>query len=494
MRRDATTTRSWAMLLLLAAAAALAGCASGGRSGKVPLGVSPRIAATADSIGKRLFVSKERERKADWHRREGMRHYHLSDSIWTRVDADRPAAADTPATAMNSGLNGTPAPATKPGVDPELRRNTILATYHLMEAQRNLSKALQYHGFNPPAQHYLALAYKLLSERYPRHGSFDKAIEQWEFLARLEPGEYLHRYNLGATYFAKHDWRRALLNYAQAEELLLLSAAVSPRRLANPSLTAAAAIDSVSLLYSVFYQGQSAIKLEEAAQALHHLERAKSLTENPTVLAAIAEDIRWINWDEGNIRASVLRDSANTLVSQGKYGEAGKLYDLLLNKLLRTQRAKHDVAWDFATIEYARLGRQASAIARLDEVMKSIPTDSSGAPLDTTYRKNFDTYGVMCLRLGTDTARVNRRVGYEYLERASKIACKDRGRIFIEMADLSKPNPDISIANAERALAWEQSFDTLELRRLYELLVEGYRHKNQPAEARKYFEKRKALP
>lgn len=492
MRKDATTLRSWAILLLLAAATALAGCASGGRSGKVPLGVSPRIAATADSIGKRLFVSKEHERKADWHCRQGIHHYHLSDSIWTRVDAGRPAASDTPATAMNSGLNGTPA--AKPGVDPELRRNTILATYHLMEAQRNLSKALQYHGFNPQAKHYLALTYKLLSERYPRHDSFDKAIEQWEFLARLEPGEYLHRYNLGATYFAKQDWRRALLNYAQAEELLLLSAAVSPRRLADPSLTAAAAIDSVSLLYSVFYQGQSAIKLEEAAQALHHLERAKLLTENPTVLAAIAENIRWINWDDGNIRASVLRDSANTLVSQGKYDEASKLYDLLLNKLLRTQRARHDIAWDFATIEYARLGRRASAIARLDEVMKHIPTDNSGAPLDTTYRKNFDTYGVMCLDLGTDTARVNRRVGYEYLERASRIACKDRGRIFIEMADLSKPNPDISIANAERALAWEQSFDTLELRRLYELLVEGYRHKNQPAEARKYFEKRKALP
>lgn len=494
MRRDATTLRRWAILLLLAAAAALAGCASGGRSGKVPLGVSPRIAATADSIGKRLFVSKERERKADWHRREGMRHYQSSDSIWTLVDAGRPAAADTPATAMNPGLNGAPAPAGKPGIDPELRRNTILATYHLMEAQRNLNKALQYHGFNPQAQHYLALAYRLLSERYPRHGSFDKAIEQWEFLARLEPGEYPHRYNLGVTYFARHDWRRALLNYAQAEELLLLSAAVSPRRLANPSLTAAAAIDSVSLLYSVFYQGQCAIKLEDAAQALLHLERAKSLTEDPTILTSIAEEIRWINWDEGNIRASLLRDSANTLVSQGKYGEAGKLYDLLLNKLLHTQRAKHDIAWDFARIEYARLGRRASAIARLDEVMKRIPTDADGAPLDTTYRKNFDAYGVMCLGFGADTARVNRRVGYEYLERASQIACTDRGRIFIEMADLSKPNPDISIANAERALAWEQSFDTLELRRLYELLVEGYRRKNQPAEARKYFEKRKALP
>ncbi|MDZ7298506.1 MAG: hypothetical protein ONB51_07595 [candidate division KSB1 bacterium] len=481
------------MVLWLATAAALSGCAAGGRTARVPQGVSPHIAARADSIGTRLFVARERERKADWHRREGIRHYHLSDSLWTLVDARRDAVAETLTTAA-AALNGTPSPAGRTGTDPELRKNTILATYHLMEAQRNLSKALQYHGFNPQAQHYLALAYKLLSERYPSQNSFDKAIELWESLARLEPGEYLHRYNLGATYFAKHDWQRALHNYASAEDLLLRSAAVSPRRLENPALSAAAAIDSLRLLSSVFYQAQSAIKLEDAPRALHHLERAKSLTTDPAVLAAIAQDIHWINWDDGNIRASVLRDSATTLVNQGKYAEAGKIYNLLLDKLLRTPRARHDVTWDFATIEYVRLGRRASAIARLDEVMKSIPTDAAGAPLDTTYRRNFDTYGRMCLRLATDTARVNRRVGYEYLERAARIACKDRGRIFLEMADLSKPNPEISIANAERALEWEQSFDTRELRRLYDLLVEGYRHKNKPDEARKYFKKRQALP
>lgn len=496
MRKECRTGRAGAALLLVAAAHVLMSCGGAARSGKVPLGVSPRIAARADSIAARLFVSTERERKANAHRKEGIRNYLVSDSLWAQLDARKREAAahdsiarqtSIPHKAEANGSSQTPA-------TPVDAKTQIRATFNLMEARRNLRKSLHYHAFNPQAKHYLALTYKLLAERFPHAGSFVKAAEQWEELSRLEPGEYLHCYNLGATYFEMRDWALALQRYARAETLMLAAAEVSPARLENPDLAPAAAIDSTRLFFTVYYQGQSAIKLEMATAALRHLERARTLTGNSLILNNISQDIKWINWDGGNIRASLMRDSANAQIARGKYLEVCKLYEEMLSGVLRTKRAQDYIIWDYATIEYARLKRRVSAIARLDEAMQSIARDETGAPLDSTYRTAFDSYGAMCYYLGKDTASVNRRVGYNYLERAARIACKDRGRIYIEMAELSKSNPEISVQNAERALELVQAFDNYELKRLYDLLVEGYRHKNLPVKAREFFEKRKALP
>lgn len=487
-------------MLLLSAALLLMSCGGAARSRKVPLGVSPHIAARADSIAARLFVSKKRERKADAHRKDGVRNYIRSDSLWALLDARKheAAARDSVARAQTlahkSGANGSSQTPPQSPAAPADEKTQIRATFDLMEAQRNLRKSLHYHAFNPQAKHYLALTYKLLAERFPHEGSFANAAEQWEELCRLEPGEYLHFYNLGATYFAMHDWQRALQRYARAETLMVAAAAVSPERLANPALSPEAAIDSTRLLYAVYYQGQSAIKLQAAAQALLHLERAATLTNNEMILRNIAADIKWINWDGGNIRGSLMRDSANAQLARGKYLEVCKLYDEMLHSILRTKRAKDYIRWDYATVEYARLNRRDKAIARLDEAMQAIARDESGAPLDSTYRAAFDNYGAMCYYFGKDTARVNRRVGYDYLERASRIVCKDRGRIYIEMAELSKSNPDISVENAEKALELTYMIDSNELKHLYDLLVEGYRHKNLPDKAREFFEKRKALP
>ncbi len=478
----------------------LASCGGATRVRKVPLGVSPRIAARADSIAARLFVSKERERKASAHCKEGIRNYIVSDSLWALLDARkqdavaRDSAARPQMVSHKSGANGSSKTLLQSPVTPADEKTQIRATFSLMEAQRHLRKSLQYHAFNPSAKHYLGLTCKLLAERFPHEGSFEKAVEQWEELSRLEPGEYLHFYNLGSTYFAMRDWPRALQRYARAETLMLAAAAVNPERLANPALSPEAAIDSTRLLYAVYYQGQSAIKLESAAEALRHLERAATLTNNEVILRNIAEDIKWINWDGGNIRASLMRDSANAQLGRGKYLEVCKLYDEMLNGILQTKRAKDYIRWDYATVEYARLKRRVKAIARLDEAMKTIARDETGAPLDSTYRAAFDNYGAMCYYLGKDTARVNRRVGYDYLERASRIVCKDRGRIYIEMAELSKSNPGISVENAEKALELVYMIDSNELKHLYDLLVEGYRHKNLPDKAREFFEKRKALP
>jgi hypothetical protein len=483
------------------------GCAGGvgsfrGMSAiKVPPGVSPIVAARADSIAAGLFVPLERERKAQELAAQGIRNYNTSDSLWAILDAAKEAAksvgSEDSVAAMKQAVTG--ALKLQEGLKDlqsfdrtQEQRLVIQASYNLKEAQKHLEKSIQLNPFNARVQNYLALTYKLLAQKFPEE-TFDKALHIWGTLARLEPGEYLHFYNLGSTYYASQNWTKALENFKQAEELLLASAEINRERLQNPALPVEATLDTTNLLYSVYYQAQSAIKLFDDGQALHHLQRARNLTHSQQVLDNLGTYIAWINWDDGNILGAVMRDSAAALANRGQFVEAGKIYEDLINKLLKTKRTKDEMSWTYAGIEYQRLNRKASAVSRLYEVIQTIPKDATGAPSDSTYQNYFNLYGAMCHNLGIDTLRSDRKLAYTYFSQAAEISWYGRGKSYLAMAELSSSNPEMSVPSGEKAVALSQQLDPEELVKLYKLLVDGHRRLRQMDKAKFYFEKLKAM-
>ncbi len=502
MRAAIATTGKWARLLGSSAVLILLGCA-GSRGGKVPLGVSAEVAARADAITAKLFVSPDQERQAEIFGEQGIKHYLSADSIWAALDTmRRQAEAKKAAADSTDGLQAASATASKPpgdglsrpNLDPLLdRKLTIQGSYRLIEAEKSLEKSLQLYPFDPQTRNYLALTLRLFAEQFPKERSYDKPLEIWKDLAQLEPGEYLHFYNLGATAFAAKKWREALVNYGKAEELMLASAEVSQKRVQNPSLPKEAAVDSARWLSAVYRQALSAIKLEEVEPALRYLCRARTLTDDSTMVDKIDYYLKWINWDAGNIRGAILRDSAAELASEWKYVEAVKIYDDLINKTLKTKRARDDISWDYASIEYNRLNRKARAIVRLDEVIKTLPTDTSGVPLDSSYKDAFENYGRMCHNLGVDTIRVDRRVAYGYFERATTVSWSGRGKSYAFMAELTQSNADLAIRNGEYALKFVNQLTAEQLKKVYKILIDGYRRKRQMDTAREYFAKLRAI-
>jgi tetratricopeptide (TPR) repeat protein len=470
---------------------------------KVPPGVSPIVAARADSIAAGLFVSLDDERKATALAEQGIQHYNVSDSLWAVIDAAKKAAvpratAEDSVNAVKEAVTG--ALKLQEGAQniqsydrTQEQKLIIQASYNLKEAQKHLEKSVQLNPFNTQVQNYLAITYKLLAQRFPQEMTYDKALRLWGTLARLEPGEYNHYYNLGDTYLKQQNWRDALGNFKKAEEILLASAEVSPQRVANPSLPVEATLDTTNLVYSVYYQAQCAIKLFDAEQALRHLHRAKQLTSSPDLLAAFDSYIDWINWDDGNILGSVMRDSAAALASRAEFVEAAKIYNDLINNLLKTKRTKDQMSWTYAGIEYQQLNRKASAVARLYEVVQSIPKSVNGAPLDSTYKTYFDAYGTMCYNLGIDTLRSDRKLAYTYLSQAAEVEWSKRGKAYMAMADLSRANPEMLVENGEKAAALAEHLEPDELLNLYKLLVDGYRRLRQMDKAKVYFEKVRAM-
>ncbi len=482
--------------------------------GKVPLGVSREIAARADTIADYLFVPRESEKAAQALSATGSRHYTATDSLWKLLEETRrkaaqqpkPAATDTTGAVNAALLTNNPAAQKSANgtVDIADRRMSIAASYNLLEARKNLEKAVLLDPFKPLTKHNLALTYKLFAEKFPRDLSLERAAEKWSELASLEPGEYRHYYNLASVAFAQKQWQKALLNFQRAERLMDTSAVVSDTRVQNPALSEQASLDSSAKFFAVYSQGQALIKqaieervnkrTAEADSALHHLKRAKAFIAEAKWHALIDADLKYINWDEGNIWGSALRDSAFALATRGQFNQAAEIYDQLLNKTLNTQHAKDDVKWDYSTIEYTKLRRRASAVQRLGEVIATVPKDSSGAPKDTTYKNMFENYGAMCHFLGADTMKINRKVGYEFFERAAGIAWKERGKSYLQMADLSKANLQLSLQHAEQAVKWESSFNSEEKKLIFRLLAEGYRRTPNSAEkARFYFAKFREL-
>jgi tetratricopeptide (TPR) repeat protein len=477
-------------ILTLCGAAVLLGLGCAGSKGSSNArGVSMKVLARADSIAARMFVAKKQERQAEILSRQGLQHFQACDSLLALLKKERKQASLAAADSLPANGATTAAPhEAAPSGNVRLRQLEIQATYNLQEARRHLEKSLRLNPFQLRTKHFLAASYKLLAERFPRTMSFDQPAHIWAELARVEPGEYLHFYNLGECYYAQRQWQEAWKNFKEVEEILLASTEVNDRRLWNPQLQPAATLDSVTLFYTIYYQGQCAIKRFDDKQALFNLERAKNFVNTPAILASIAEDIRWIKWDDGNILASVYRDSAYTLAAQGRYADAVQIHEKLLNEILRTKRARDEIIWDYAEIEYHQLHRKESAIARLDAALKTIPKDAEGAALDTTYNQDFASYGVMCYNLGIDTLRVNRRVAYDYFARAATIKWKERGKSYLQMAELAHSNADLSIRDGENALALAGQLNTEQLKKLYRLLIDSYRRRNQMDKAKSYFD------
>ncbi len=489
-------------------ALSLASCGGSGaarsyRAIKVPPGISPLVAARADSISAGLFVATKDEREATSLFVKGRQHYNMSDSLWLILDNAKksPVKSVRPEDSLAAVKQTIPGALKLDEAAQNLQafdrtqeqRLIIQASYNLKEAQKYLERSVQLNPFNAQVQNYLALTYKLLAQRFPKDMTFDKSLHIWGTLARLEPGEYVHYYNLGSTYFAEQHWAEALENFKKCEEVLLASAEVNPRRLQNPGLPVEATIDTTYRFLSVYFQAQAAIKLFEAPRALQKLHHAKTLTRNPDYLAVIESNVKWINWDDGNIYGSVMKDSANALANRRQFEAAGKIYADLIQRILKTKRAKDEMSWTYAAIEYRNLDRKASAVSRLYEVIQTIPKGAGGAPLEAGYQDYFDAYGAMCYNMGIDTLRSDRRLAYAYFAQAAEIEWSGRGRSYMFMADLTSANPQLVIANGEKAVSLASQLTPEELQNLYKLLVDGYRRSGQVDKARSYFDKLRAM-
>ncbi|RMH84601.1 MAG: hypothetical protein D6681_16500, partial [Calditrichaeota bacterium] len=443
-----------------------------------------------------LFVEWRRQHLAEQAAERGETQFQIGDELLKALEQRVDQAAVPPEDTLkaieefNRGAQHLLA-LKQLGNNPALDEATLRqqAFVHLDSARFFFEQAIRLNPFDRKARHWLARTYQQLAKNFLHKENWVKAAETLEKLIRMDRGQHGLYATLGQVYMALEDWDKALRNFRTAEQVLRETAVfrVPEDQPLNDS-TIAAALDSSALFLYTYYQGENYIHLYQADSALAAFERAGKLARTENDRESVQASVEWINWDGGNIYASEFRDQLLELVDKGEYEKAADGFQLLL-KRLRTERARREIRWRLALLEFTFLGREDQALERMREVVKFYQTDTTGTALaDTLYREYYNTYGTMCHNLGLKALKQKKlRTALAYFMQAVEIPWKQQAKSYVEIAKLSINNPRRAAEAAEKALAHREQLAHEETIQALRIMIESLKRLGRFQEAAEYY-------
>jgi len=223
----------------------------------------------------------------------------------------------------------------------------------------------------------------------------------------------------------------------------------------------------------------------QAPEALQAFKLARELAPTEEDEEFAEAEIDFINWDDGNIKASFARDSVVTLVNSGRLSEA-EIGFKELKRSLQTQNARDEIDWRLAVVEY-ELEKDETAADRLMQLVNRTPTQENGMPADSTYNQYFSDYGLICFNIGQRHLRErDRRTALKYFRQSTKVKGQYSARANLQIADLLKNNIPEAIRHAQEAEEEINLLNENDTKALYSLLTDLYRRDGNLNQARYY--------
>ncbi len=469
---------------------------------EVPAGVDTSVAFASNRMARHLFVEYPMQERAKRVADSAVVRFDRSESLWKILEGklDSSTTVDTVAAIEKFNEAGRSLlqardldkkAAATPQDAAALRQESLNA---LETARAAFELSLRFNPFDNNTKLWLARTYQRLAERFLNEQNYIKAIGILEHLVRLERDQHALYARLGDCYLALKKYSTALYNFKKAEEVLTATTVfgVPPDRELNAT-NIAAATDSTSRFFYLYYQSESYIKLLEADSALEALQRAKVFARTPEDVAAVETNINWINWDGGNIPASEKRDSLLSWVDNGKYGDAAKGFRKLLPDL-QTSRSRREIGWRLATLEFNYLQQEEEALHTMQTVVQARGGDSLAARADTLYQKYIDSYGAMCFNQGQKMLAAKKfTTALTYFQQSAKLDWNYRAKSYLELSRLAVNDPPRAESLAKEALKLSPQLDPREELAATELVTQALKRQGKFDEARQYFERYRKL-
>jgi len=417
------------------------------KSGNLPEGVDSLIVAKSDSIIKYLFVDYPSKQKADRLAKDAWIALNQADSIWHRLEKLK-----LDSTKLNSNVKSDSSSREIVESSPLIKD----MKENLQSAERNFLGSVRLNPFSLYTRDGLAQVYILWANIEKNDIFYEKALAVFEEMINFEKGEHLLFYKLGECFFQLKKWDQALLNYLQAEKVLLATTfyADSILRKAPPN-------DSVkndlhfNYLYSQavclarMYKAQEALSIiKEAKETAPSLERKK--------IAERFED--WLNWDNGNIHAAEERNHILELIKNKQYAEAVTRLDQL-KKQLSDQIAIDEIEWRIAGLEFNYLDKKEHACNRLLAIVKKSERSLYYPDhLIPSYEKYINDCGIMHYHLGIEfIQKAEYKEAQQYLGQGAILNWYGKYKCQLELAKLNRHNPQASLEIIEKVLNGEDS-------------------------------------
>ena len=452
----------------------------------VPPGVDSSVAVRVDSVADNSFVSKEDEQRAAELTEEGQRFVSLSDTLWKFLEV----GADTAKSASREDSIAAIEPYNR-GAEAyvefvQITRaseldSTKLVTMQdslLSRAQTFFERSVRINPYDDETRYRLSQVYQLRAQRLGRRQDYQEAIGILERLTRLRKNQPGLFNALANSYYSVEQWRKAAENYAKAREVYIESVELSFD-------TTAQSIDSSRVYSYALAEANAYRNAQDAQDALGSYRRAGSYATTETQVQTVDSWIEWINWDDGNIAASMARDSLARLAGQSAYEEAVAGFRTLKDQL-NTQGARDEIDWRLAQSEY-QAGKRSRGAERLQALYERTDKRPDGTPADSTYQRYFDDYAAICFNLGQRKRSESRRTALKYFEQSASVQWTERGLSALEAAKILRNNADQSIKYLEIAEEQGENLSIEDRKQLYQLLTSQHRKLGDRQQARKYY-------
>ncbi|MCA9742945.1 MAG: hypothetical protein H6695_12665 [Deferribacteres bacterium] len=458
---------------------------------RVQPGVDSTVAREADSLQVFLFVDAKKEKKIAELKAKAQERLQRSDSLWAKISLKNGISTSDSLTASSYTESGKSAlNAILGDANSENSKKINSEAYkkigiYLDEAAASFEQAILINPNDLEARGWLARVYGLKAERFENEQDYSKAAQELENLLQLEKSKHEIYFQLAENYFRMKAWKPAYDIFVDAERVLKETAFLNVN---DPEATMAelknAPVDTSVLFIYRYYQGIAQSRLYHADNALEILQTALALAPTDQERASVESYLDWINWDNGNIRGSEIRDSLLVLQNEEQFASAENGFKRLV-KSLKTQKARDEIEWRAAVLAYEKLGQKDDAVKSLHELIDRTETLEDGLPVDTSYQRYFEDYSIMCYNLGLEYAsKRNWQDAYAYFLQASQINWKGQAKCNVEIAKIVQNNPDLVIKHLLQAQEKEQTLSLLEKQQLYQLLSVAYLKKGMIDEAR----------
>ncbi|WP_263786387.1 hypothetical protein [Salinibacter grassmerensis] len=460
--------------------------ASAASSVYVPPGVDSSTAERADSLASGSFVSLKKQQQASARAQEGQSLVQISDSLWsylemgndtTNVDSVSQDKRNAAIRAYNRGADSLRKylKVTKASALDSTRLRQLQGDL-LNGAQEAFEEAIQLNPYDDATRNRLGQIYELRAERLGEEEAYREAIDVYEKLVRLRKDQPTPFLNLANNLYETGQYDRAAENYRKARETYLESVELSLQKERQ--------VDSTRVFQYALAEADAHRFGRNTTPALEGYELALEYAETSEQKSTAENWVDWVNWDDGNIAASFARDSLSALASRGDYAAAVQGFRELKPRL-QTQSARDEVDWRLAQAEYQN-GEQTRAADRLQALFRRTEVNKDGAPVDSTYRRYFDTYGTICLNLGREKRDEDLRTALKYFQQSAEVQWGRQALAELESGKLLRNNVEESVKYLERAAKEPDVLEVEDRLDLYRNLVRQHRRLGNREEAIKY--------
>ncbi len=458
---------------------------------EVPAGVDSITAAEAQKLADESFVSLDEQLRAERLKEQAEAWRAESDTIWYYLELeDSRSHRVTEQDNLEAIEAFNEAAEHVRDIDALQRSHRVDDDESLEEYARLVDRAiasfeesLRLNPFDSEVRLWLGQLYGIKASRLNEQQEHKKAIDVLEKLARVERGDHVVYFALAENYFSLENYQVAAENFDRAISTLRDVVPLSDHYSRHGHMSTR---DSTSLFIYTYYKGLSFLNLYDTEGSLAIFNEAMTYAQSEDDRQTVQSEIDFINWDNGNIQASLEREYIITrLVNQGRLEDAEQRYrELMAN--LRSDEARDEIDWRLGVLEYQN-GKEKQAAERLLQLVKRTETDHRGRPLNPDYMRYFNDYGLICFNIGQSyLAERDRRNALSYFMQSSKINWRNRARANLQIANILSNNVPESIRFASLAEEESYSLNEQDRRTLYSLLTDLHRRNGDMDEARRY--------